>query len=309
LVERLLGGDAAALARLLSHVERGDALGEAAVDRLYADTGRAHIVGITGPPGAGKSTLTNALIGAFRARDRRVGVVAIDPSSPIAGGAALGDRIRMGEWHADPGVFVRSMAARGHPGGLAPAAADAIHLLDAAGFDPILIETVGVGQGEIAVAGASHTVIVVQGPGFGDGVQALKAGLLEIADVLAVNKADQPGAAEVARLLRDELGAFHVGGRTPPVLLVSAIAGDGVEQLAGEIGAHLAHLRDTGGLAERQRQIAGADVLARVDAVLRGRLGGQSGWGGTADELLREVAVRTTSPAAAAAVLLGRLAQ
>src|SRR6478609_2848855 len=201
LLDRLAQGDISALARLASYIENGDPLGNDAINQLYPATGNALVVGITGPPGAGKSTLIDGMIETWRTLEHRVGVIAIDPTSPVSGGATLGDRIRIRERTDDPEVFVRSMASRGRRGGLAPATAGMVHLLDAAGFDRILVETVGVGQEEVDVASLAHLTILLQVPGAGDGVQALKAGLLEIADLYAVNKADLPGAEMLVREL------------------------------------------------------------------------------------------------------------
>src|SRR4051794_4771045 len=199
LLDRFAQGDVSALARLATYVENGDPLGIDAIGRIYPLTGNAVVVGITGPPGAGKSTLIDGMIENWRASGHRVGVIAVDPTSPVSGGATLGDRIRIRERPDDPGVFVRSMASRGRRGGLAPATAGMIHLLDATGFDRILVETVGVGQEDVDIASLAHLTILLQVPGAGDGVQALKAGLLEIADLYVVNKADLPGAELLTR--------------------------------------------------------------------------------------------------------------
>jgi LAO/AO transport system kinase len=209
LVEAVLSGDRRAMARLITHIENDTAGAHAELAQLYAHTGRAHIVGITGAPGAGKSTLVNELAKAYRAESRRVGVLAVDPTSPFSGGAVLGDRIRMRDLSGDPGVFIRSMATRGSPGGLARATASAIKVLDAAGFDVVMVETVGAGQSEVEIAQTAHTVVVVEAAGMGDDVQAIKAGLLEIADVFAVNKADRPGADHTLAALEMLLDLSH----------------------------------------------------------------------------------------------------
>ncbi|MDP9365870.1 MAG: methylmalonyl Co-A mutase-associated GTPase MeaB [Chloroflexota bacterium] len=273
LVDRLLAGDQRALARLASLVEAGDPLGEEAIARLYPRTGAAHVVGVTGPPGAGKSTLVNALVGEIRRSGRRVGIVAVDPSSPITGGAVLGDRIRMMERHADEGVFIRSLASRGRLGGLSTATAGVVHLLDAAGYPIVLVETVGAGQDGIDIASLAQTVVVVQVPGLGDGVQAIKAGVLEVGDLLVVNKADRPGAAEVARLLRDGIAqAAGDDGWTVPVVETAAATGEGVPDLLARIDAHRAYLDRSGEWQARLRTAATAEVLGRLRRELERRL-------------------------------------
>ncbi|MBE9507705.1 MAG: methylmalonyl Co-A mutase-associated GTPase MeaB, partial [Chloroflexi bacterium] len=213
LVSQALAGNRYALARLLSLVEDGGADARAALGALYPHTGQAHIVGVTGAPGTGKSTLVNELAKVLRTQDATVGIVAVDPSSPFTGGALLGDRVRMRDLAGDPGIFIRSMATRGSLGGLARATSDAVKVLDAVGFSVVLVETVGAGQAEVDIARTAHTTVVVEAPGLGDEVQALKAGLLEIADVLVVNKADRPGAAQAARVLEMVIGrnASHEG--------------------------------------------------------------------------------------------------
>jgi LAO/AO transport system kinase len=306
LVDRLLAGDQRALARLATLVEAGDPVGADALVRLYPRTGGAHVVGLTGPPGAGKSTLVNALIGAIRAGGRRVGVVAIDPSSPLSGGAVLGDRIRMMERHADDGVFVRSMASRGRLGGLAAATAGVVHLLDAAGFPVVLVETVGAGQDAVDVAALARTTVVVQVPGLGDGVQAIKSGLLEVGDLLVVNKADRPGADELAALLRDNLRtADSAPDRwSVPVLKTVATTGDGVAPLLAQIDAHAAHLRRTPGWEERRRAAATAEVLTHVRLALERRLALAATETPELHRTIEDVAARRLAPAAAAARLL-----
>lgn len=261
LEERLLAGDRRALARLLTLVEDGaPAVQREVVARLHPRSGRARLVGVTGPPGVGKSSLSAALVTVLRARSRRVAVLAVDPSSPLSGGALLGDRIRMQAHHGDDGVFVRSMAARGHLGGLAAAVPAAAVVLDAAGYDDIVLETVGVGQSEVDVAAMADTTVVVLAPGLGDSIQAAKAGILEVADVLVVNRADQPGAGRLASELHAMLELGHAVAPqqqpwTPPVLRTVAVRGEGVEDLAGAIDAHAA-ARGTGGPGARERRRA-----------------------------------------------------
>lgn len=273
LLDRFRAGDPRALARLISLLEQGSPAAQQVLNDVYAETGRAHVVGITGPPGAGKSTLVNALIGSFRASGRRVAVLAIDPSSPLSGGAVLGDRIRMTERHADDGVYIRSMAARGRLGGLATAAADVVHLLDAAGFDLILIETVGAGQDGVDIAWLAQTVVVLQVPGMGDGVQAIKAGLLEVADILVVNKTDRPGAKDLGRMLRQAIMPLSPGPeREVPVLYTVASAGEGIDALREAIDEHRQHLEMSGEAGDRAERAAREEVLNRIRAEIEHRL-------------------------------------
>jgi LAO/AO transport system kinase len=245
LAERIVAGQPAAVARGITRCEAGDAGSEALLAALPPR--RAHLVGLTGSPGAGKSTLINALVGLHRARGARVGVVAVDPSSPLSGGALLGDRVRLCGVAGDAGVFFRSLASRGAAGGLSDAARAAGHVLSAAGFDPVLIETVGAGQAEVRVMRVADTVVVVLAPGAGDEVQALKAGIMEIADVFALNKADRPGAAELRRHVKGMLVTRDRAGWRPPVVETVASEGGGVAELAEAVAAHRDLLHGGGG--------------------------------------------------------------
>jgi LAO/AO transport system kinase len=300
LAERLRdaqAGDRRALARLLTDIEDG-ALAPAELGTLIAAGRDAHLVGITGPPGSGKSTLVNALIAAWRSRGRRVGVIAVDPTSPVSGGAIMGDRIRMMDHHGDDGVFVRSMASRGAPGGLAATTWLTAAALDAAGYDPVVIETVGAGQSEVEIATLAETTVVVEVPEMGDEVQAIKAGLLEIADVIVVNKGDRPGADRAARQLRAMLST--AGGRVsrppPPVLVSIAIAGDGVEPLREAIEAHRA-----GRTPEQVRTRAGELLRRAVATRAYERAARSADWAAA----VTAVAERREDPFSAADRLLG----
>jgi LAO/AO transport system kinase len=274
LVGRARDGDPRAVARLISLVEDASPLLREVAERLAPYTGRAEIIGITGAPGVGKSTSTSALVTQLRRSDRRVGVLAVDPSSPFSGGALLGDRVRMQEHATDTGVYIRSMASRGHLGGLAWAVPQAIRVLDAAGCDVVLVETVGVGQSEVDVAGLADTTVVLLAPGMGDGIQAAKAGILEIGDVYVVNKADRDGADQVVRELRSVLGlGFEAGGWRPPVVKTVAQTGDGIADAVEAIAKHRQRLESTGELEVRRRRRARDEVEAIAVTALRRRFG------------------------------------
>jgi len=292
-IDAARAGHARAVARLITFVESDPAAAQTIIRDLYPDTGQAHIVGLTGPPGAGKSSLVNELAKAFRRRNRRVGIVAVDPSSPFTGGALLGDRVRMQELAGDDGIFVRSMASRGNLGGLARTTASVVKVLDAAGYEVILVETVGAGQAEVDIAGAAHTVVVLEAPGMGDDVQSIKAGILEIADILVVNKADQPGAQRTVRNLemmlrpampppadpthRDRGHRLSTAPRVleaaasddwrVPVLSTTATTGAGIEELTEAIELHRLWLLSTGGWAVRER----ARSRREIEHLLRDR--------------------------------------
>jgi LAO/AO transport system kinase len=303
LVEGALAGERASIARLISMVERGGDSAAAAVAKLYRHTGDAYTVGITGAPGAGKSTLTDKLISRIRKDDVEVGVLAIDPSSPFSGGAILGDRVRMQDHATDPGVFIRSMATRGHLGGLSLATPQAVRVLDAAGKPWVLIETVGVGQVEIEVAGEADTTLVVVNPGWGDAVQAAKAGLLEIADLFVVNKADREGAAETVRDLEFMLDLSLDSEWRPPIVKTVASKGEGLEELWEAILSHRAFLETDGRLAARRTKRIREELKAIVVERLYERAG-KVLTGERFDDLAAKVEAREVDPYSAAESLL-----
>ncbi len=273
LVDRARRHEIRAIARLISLVEDGSPELRELMRLLAGTAGGAHIVGITGPPGVGKSTTTSALITEYRSRGLRVAVLAIDPSSPFSGGAVLGDRIRMQEHALDPDVFIRSMASRGHLGGLAAATPQGIRVLDAAGFEVILVETVGVGQSEVEIVGHADTTVVLLAPGMGDGVQAAKAGLLEIGDLYVVNKADRDGASSTARELRHSLAlSVPSDGREREILLVSADRGGGIDKLVRGIDDHLTWLKASGNLGKRRARRISLEIEHLAVAGLKSQL-------------------------------------
>ena len=277
LVAGVPAGDRRALARAISLVEDGDALSYPLVRELYPGTGRAAIVGVTGPPGVGKSSLIGALVRLVRESERTVGVVSVDPSSPFSRGALLGDRIRLADHFLDPGVFIRSMGTRGHLGGLAEATLQAVLLLDAAGKDIVFVETVGAGQSEVEVTGIADTVVLVLMPGSGDSVQALKAGIMEIPDVIAINKLDHPAAKTMLNEVRS-IVALAEPERRPVILLTEALTGENVPELSTAIEEHRASLVEDGQLEERRRKNLSAEVFAvaasRANAHLRTAVAG-----------------------------------
>jgi LAO/AO transport system kinase len=305
LIDAARGGDRAALARLLSIVERGGDESRAVGRATHGLAGAAYTIGITGAPGAGKSTLTNALVDLVRGRDERVAVLAIDPSSPFTGGAILGDRVRMGTHALDDGVFIRSMATRGHLGGLAVAAPEAVRVLAVAGYPWVLLETVGVGQVEVEVVGQADTTMVVVNPGWGDTVQANKAGLMEIADVFVVNKADRPGAKETVRDLERMLDMALPGATwRPPVVCATATTGEGTDEVWRAVADHRAHVEGSGELDDRRRRRAADEVTRLVTGRLLERARTVTA-GPRAAALAEAVAAGDLDPWAAADELLG----
>ncbi len=308
LVARALDGDRGALARVVSIVEQGGEPARAASARYHGRVGHAWVVGITGAPGAGKSTLTDRLVAELLVRGRdtgevRIGVLAIDPTSPFTGGAILGDRVRMQEHATDPRVFIRSMATRGHLGGLSASAPQAARLLDAAGYHWVIVETVGVGQVEVDIAGHADTTVVVVNPGWGDAVQANKAGLMEIADVFVVNKADRAGARDAVRELDAMLDLSARKPWRPPIVSTVATSGDGIGELVDALEAHRAHLEAAGEVAARRRARAAEELTAvTVELVAQDALARCTG--PRFDALVDAVAAGTADPYEAAHELL-----
>lgn len=323
MLDELLSGNRLALARLLTQIENGSAAGQAALAELFAHTGRAHLIGVTGAPGTGKSSLVNQLARYFRnppepLQPARVAILAVDPSSPFTGGAILGDRIRMRELSGDSGVFIRSMASRGALGGIAAATAGLAQAFDAAGYEIILIETVGAGQAEVEIARLAHTTLVVEAPGLGDDIQAIKAGILEIADILVINKADRPGVEATERALKNMLQLAHpvahvfrhhgqsqaVAGAAPapaeetwipPVLRTNALEGQGISLLAEGIVRHRAHMLASGGWERRERARLENELDLRLRAELVRRWEAQVG-AGRFDEMVAALLSRQLSP-------------
>ncbi|RPJ23801.1 MAG: methylmalonyl Co-A mutase-associated GTPase MeaB [Chloroflexi bacterium] len=325
LTQSLLEGNRLALARLLTQVENDSPEGRAALAELFPHTGKAHLIGITGAPGTGKSSLVNQLALHYRRNtDKKVAIVAVDPSSPFTGGAVLGDRVRMRDLSGDDGVFIRSMASRGSLGGIALKTASLVQVFDAAGYEVIIIETVGAGQSEVDVARLAHTTVVVEAPGLGDDIQAIKAGILEIADVLVVNKADRPGVENTERALRSTLELAHptkrvfrhhgkamtIAGSTidssvwiPPINKTVATGGQGIAEVAESIAKHAAHLRQSGDWAARDR----ARLVSEMEALLRETLMDrflQNVQQENYEEMIEKIVNRNISPHEAVKLLL-----
>jgi LAO/AO transport system kinase len=304
LAERLISGDKRALARAISLVENRDPEGDRLVAELFPRTGGARIVGITGPPGVGKSTLIGAICVRLREADREVGVLSIDPSSPFTQGAVLGDRIRLSEHFLDPGIFIRSMATRGSLGGLAEAALQAALLMDASGKDDVLLETVGVGQGEIDVVDHADTIVLALMPGSGDSIQALKAGVMEIPDVIVVNKCEHPLADTMVREVKSVLALGPDRSWRVPVVRTEATKGEGIAELVETIDSHRRHIEEEGTLSERRARNLRAEVLgiaaARLRRDLEERARDDPEWAGLLDSVVR----REIDPATAARKLL-----
>ena len=298
-------GDARALARLISLVENSAPELRQVARAVAPLAGQARVVGLTGSPGVGKSTLTAALVAAYRERGQRVAVLAVDPTSPFSGGALLGDRVRMQEHATDPGVFIRSMATRGHLGGLAAAAPQALRVLDAAGFAVLLVETVGVGQAEVEIASLADTTLVAVAPGMGDAIQAAKAGILEVGDVFVVNKADKPGTQEAVRDLRGMIAMARRSAEEwkPPIVTTVAVNGEGIAELAAKVDAHWSWLDSSGEGEARRRARAAAEITAIALAELRRRVGGLPG-DSRLDELAAQVAAGKLDPFTAADELM-----
>jgi LAO/AO transport system kinase len=306
LAERVLAGTPPAIARAITWAETSDPRFPDLLSRLWPHTGRARVIGLTGAPGAGKSTLTAALAKAARAEGRKVGIIAVDPSSPFTGGAILGDRIRMQDLYTDPAVLIRSMATRGHLGGLARATADAVDVLDAAGYEEVLVETVGVGQDEVEVFRLAESCVVVLTPGMGDDIQAIKAGLMEVADLFVVNKADRDGADRVVQEILQMLELGEHGAWVPTIRKTVATAGQGIAELRAELDAHRAFLDGPQGAA-RRRERTKKRIEGLVKETLLRRIESLRGENGALEDVAARVEAREADPLSAASDLLGHL--
>ena len=309
LIDRVVAADIGAIARMITRAEAGQEECRPALAEIYKRTGRAHIVGITGVPGSGKSTLMGKLTAMIRETGRKVAVVAIDPSSPFSGGAILGDRIRMSELAADKGIFIRSMATRGSLGGLARASLDAVDVLDAAGFDVVLIETVGVGQDEVDIVQAAHTTVVVSAPGLGDDIQAIKAGILEIADIHVVSKCDRPDSNKTIADLKGMMTlGLSLSGATSwpvPVIATSALKLEGVSELLESIDRHWEYLGTSGELDKQKKRIAERRMLKTAEEILRDKF--HEHRDGKVSTLIEKMIAHETNPYAAAQDLLAEI--
>ena len=310
LVSAASDGDPRALARLISLVENGSDQLRPIMELIAPLTGRARVIGLTGAPGVGKSTVTGALVRHYRGHGQRIGVLAVDPTSPFSGGALLGDRVRMQDHATDAGVFIRSMANRGHLGGLSWATPQALRIMDAAGFEIVLVETVGVGQAEVEIAALADSTLVVVAPGMGDSIQAAKAGILEIADIFVVNKADRPGAQEAVRDLRTMLAMAPraEGGWKPPIVATTAASGEGIDDLAAWLTRHEQWLAKSGEGDRRRHERAREEITAIAVTELRRRLGALPGES-RLDDLADRVARGKTDPYTAAGELIGDQAE
>ena len=300
-------GDRRALARAITLVENSDPLAYDLVRELYPETGQAYAIGVTGPPGVGKSSLISALVRHVRAQERSVGVVSVDPSSPFSQGALLGDRIRLSDHFLDPGVFIRSMGTRGHLGGLAEATLQALLVLDAAGKDIVFLETVGAGQSEVEVIGIADTVLLVLMPGSGDSIQALKAGIMEIPDVIAINKMDHPAAKTMLNEVRSILSLDRERAWRPPIVLTEAQRGENVDELWAKLEEHRAHLEQEGQLEERRRKHLAGEVFAVASARAKRHLEHAVADDPELRRLLDEVQRRELDPLTAVREILGKV--
>jgi LAO/AO transport system kinase len=307
LVDGVRAGDRRALARAITLVENGDPLAYELIRQLYPETGRGYAIGVTGPPGVGKSSLISALVRLVRGEGRSVGVISVDPSSPFTKGALLGDRIRLADHFLDPDVFIRSMGTRGHLGGLAEATLQAALILDAAGKELLFLETVGAGQSEVEVIGIADTVLLVLMPGSGDSIQALKAGIMEIPDVIAVNKRDHPAAKTMMNEVRSVLALDTERAWKPPIVLTEAVTGEGVPELWEKIAEHRAHLEESGTLAERRAANLAGEVFAVASARAKSRLEEAVAEDDELRRLLGEVQRRELDPLTAVREIMERV--